>query len=319
MFRKLKNPILFQGRLTKKNYFEGWYYKNVSADGSYSVAVIPGISINSDNPHAFIQVFVTHKNEELKTVYIGFDVEQFVASDQPFSLKIGDNIFTENSIDLQIDHPDLKISGRLQFAGNTKIKTSVLSPSIMGYFGYFTFMECYHGVVSMHHALKGELKIDGKTVPFTKGWGYIEKDWGSSFPREYVWMQTNHFTTEGTAFMFSEAIIPFLGFHFNGLIVSLMVAGKEFRFATYNHAKVAKKEISHSRVYYEIAKGKLKLTVEALNDKTTSLASPKNGVMNQSIKEGLSGKVKLQLYEDNQLIYEDTGTHAGLEIMMQPT
>jgi hypothetical protein len=37
----------------------------------------------------------------------------------------------------------------------------------------------------------------------------------------------------------------------------------------------------------------------------------------QSIKEGLSGVIKLQLFENNNLLYEDTGTHAGLEIMMQ--
>lgn len=319
MFRKLKNPILFQGSLKKKSYFEGWYYKNVSVDENYSVAVIPGISINSENPHSFIQIFVTKQNTDLKTVYLSFDINRFITTENPFSLKIGKNTFTENTIDLHIDHPDLKLEGKLHFSGNTKIRTSVFSPSIMGYFGYFTFMECYHGVVSMHHSLTGNLTIDGKNVPFTGAWGYIEKDWGKSFPREYVWMQTNHFAVEGTAFMFSEAIIPFLGFHFNGLIVSLIVNGKEYRFATYNHAGVLKKEISPSRAYYEIKRGRQKLVVEATNNRTTSLASPKNGVMNQSIKEGLSGKVKLQLYENNQLIYEDTGIHAGLEIMMQPT
>jgi len=38
--------------------------------------------------------------------------------------------------------------------------------------------------------------------------------------------------------------------------------------------------------------------------------------MIQSIKEGLSGTITLQLFENDTCIYEDTGTHAGLEIMM---
>ena len=65
MFQKINNPIIFQGSLKKKNYFEGWYYKMVSADKNYSLALIPGISLNKDNSHVFIQVFLTYKNTEL--------------------------------------------------------------------------------------------------------------------------------------------------------------------------------------------------------------------------------------------------------------
>ena len=316
MFHKIKNPILFQGNLEKKNYFEGWYYKMVSTDGNCSVALIPGISLNKQHSHAFIQVFVTYANVDLKTIYVEFDKINFSINDSPFVLNIQENSFTENAVDISIENKDLNIQGKLKFSDNTKIETSLLSPSIMGFFSFFTFMECYHGVVSMSHKLEGNLMIDGKFVDFSGGKGYIEKDWGKSFPREYVWMQSNHFKNAGTSFMFSEAIIPFKAFYFNGLIVNLIVDGKEYRFATYNGSKVTIKEIKSNSVYYEIKKGKLKLAVNALNEKTISLSSPKNGAMIQSIKEGLSGIIKLRLYENDILIYEDTGTHAGLEIMM---
>lgn len=316
MLHKIKNPILFQGNLGKKNYFEGWYYKMVSADGTCSVALIPGISLNEQHSHSFIQVFVTYANVDLKTIYVEFDKDDFKVSDHPFALSIQKNTFAEHGVDISIENNDLNIQGKLKFSENTKIETSLFSPSIMGFFSFFTFMECYHGVVSMSHVLEGNLTIDGKFVDFNGGKGYIEKDWGKSFPREYVWMQSNHFRNTGTSFMFSEAIIPFKAFHFNGLIVSLIVDAQEYRFATYNGSKVTSKEIKINSVFYEIRKGKLKLIVNALNEKTISLSSPKNGAMIQSIKEGLSGIIKLQLYENENLIYEDTGTHAGLEIMM---
>ena len=316
MLHKIKNPILFQGNLRKKNYFEGWYYKMVSADGNCSVALIPGISLNKLHSHAFIQVFVTYAHVELKTIYVEFDKNDFVASDRPFALSIQRNTFTGQGVDISIENKDLNIQGKLQFLGNTPIETSLLSPSIMGFFSFFTFMECYHGVVSMSHVLEGQLTIDGKSVDFGGGKGYIEKDWGKSFPREYVWMQSNHFKNTGTSFMFSEAIIPFKAFHFNGLIVNLIINGQEYRFATYNGAKVTAKAIKSDSVIYEIKKGRLKLIVEAFNEKTISLPSPKNGAMIQSIKEGLSGTITLQLFENDTCIYEDTGTHAGLEIMM---
>jgi len=317
MYRKIKNPILFQGSLRNKNYFEGWYYKMVSPDGKCSVALIPGISLTKQYSHAFIQVFVTFADVDLKTIYLEFDKNNFYVNDSPFELYIQQNIFTEQGVDVCIENNDLNIQGKLTFSGNTKIETSMLSPSIMGFFSFFTFMECYHGVVSMSHQLEGNLNIDGKKVNFSGGKGYIEKDWGKSFPREYVWMQSNHFKNTGTSFMFSEAIIPFKAFKFNGLIVNLIIDKQEYRFATYNGSKVSSKEIKSNSVCYVIKKGNLKLIVEAVNEKTILLSSPKNGAMIQSIKEGLSGLIKLQLFENNKLIYKESGIHAGLEIMMQ--
>ena len=64
----------------------------------------------------------------------------------------------------------------------------------MGPFSFVPFMECYHGIISMDHSIIGELSIKGKKVDFTSGRGYIEKDWGHSFPIGYVWMQSNHFS-----------------------------------------------------------------------------------------------------------------------------
>lgn len=242
MFHKIKNPVLFQGNIHKKNYFEGWYYKLVSADGNCSVAFIPGISLNSEHAHAFVQVFVSyHNNGILKTIYAEYDKNVFVTNDAPFEVNIQNNSFSEHQLNVSIATDELHIEGKISFLNNTKIETSWLSPSIMGFFGYFTFMECYHGIVSMGHALQGKLMIDGKTIDFDGGKGYIEKDWGTSFPQQYVWMQSNHFANKQTSFMFSEAIIPFKVFKFNGLIINLVVDGKEYRFATYNGAKVRKK------------------------------------------------------------------------------
>lgn len=319
MFKKINNPINFQGNLNKKNYFEGWYYKCVSADGNHSIAFIPGISLTKEDSHSFIQMFVSFKGENLKSTYIRFAKKDFRAFENPFSVRINLNIFTEKEINVELKDETLQVYGVLNFEDMKKIETNWKSPSIMGFFSYFSFMECNHGVMSMNHTLKGKLTINGEIVNFDGGRGYIEKDWGTSFPREYVWMQSNHFERPDISFMFSEAIIPFKIFNFDGLIVNLVANNKEYRFATYNGAKVVAKKITKKKVYYEITRNNLKLVVEAMNDKTVDLPSPKNGAMNQSIKEGLSGKIKLKLYENNQLIVDDMGQNAGLEIMMSET
>ncbi|MFO7968511.1 MAG: tocopherol cyclase family protein [Candidatus Izemoplasmatales bacterium] len=319
MLKKIKNPILFQGKLSKTKYFEGWYYKMVTIDQNYTVAIIPGISLNKEDSHAFIQVFITKTNDnspKLKTAYIRFKKEEFIINNKPFHLQIENNHFTNNHLSLAIETKEMNISGKLYFEDHHSLEKSIFKPSIMGFFAYFPFMECYHGVVSMSHNIMGGLKVFDENIDFSNGKGYIEKDWGKSFPSKYVWMQSNHFKNNNTAFMFSYALIPFLGLKFKGLIVNLVIDDKEYRFATYNFAKVKEVKIKKNSVEYKITKRKLTLIVKAFSDKSKALASPKNGLMNQTIKEGLSGTINIELYKNDKLIYKDKGINAGLEIMM---
>jgi hypothetical protein len=52
---KHKNFIVYHGNNIKKNFFEGWYFKQVSSCKDTSISFIPGVSINKENSHAFIQ------------------------------------------------------------------------------------------------------------------------------------------------------------------------------------------------------------------------------------------------------------------------
>lgn len=316
---KISHPILFQGSLKKRDYFEGWYYKMVSKDTNTTVAMIPGVSLNQVDTHAFIQVFVTqrkNKDETLTKDYLRFDISDFHTRPELKSFSIGNQHFSNQGIDINLSTDSIHIKGKLKFRQMTPIKTHIYSPSIMGPFSYMPMMECYHGIVSMNHQLWGNLNINGKDVVFDEGKGYIEKDWGKSFPSEYIWMQSNHFKDEKASLMLSYAKIPFLGMTFNGLIANLVIDEVEYRFATYNGARVKTLDISDSSVHMMIKKRSYSLEIEATSQKTVHLPSPKNGVMNQAIKEGLSGIIKVSLYHKTKEIYQDEGRFAGLEIMM---
>lgn len=318
-FKKLVHPEFFQGNHKKNYYFEGWYYKFVSHDELTTVALIPGVSINKDDSHAFIQVFLSKNmgnDVSLKTVYFRFDINDFKYDHKQFSVSIGQNTFTKKRISLHLSNGEISIEGSLKIENLTPIKASVLVPNIMGFFGYFNFMECYHGIVSMSHNLVGSLKINHNLILFEGGKGYIEKDWGKSFPRSYVWLQSNHFRESSTSFMFSYADIPFLGLYFKGLIANLIYRDKEYRFATYNGAKIKRELIGKGTVEYTVKRGRYLLKIKAQSDHQINLASPRNGKMVEQIKEGLSGKIHIALYKGKNLIFEDEGSHAGIEIMM---
>jgi hypothetical protein len=314
-FKKIKHPEFFQGNRKKNHYFEGWYYKLVSHDLKTSIAFIPGISINKKDPHAFIQIFISTKHQ-LITHYIRYKSDTFTYSHDQFMVQIEKQLFTKNEIDIDINDKTIKLQGKIKLDNHTPLKSTLYAPNIMGPFAYIPFMECNHGVISMQSYLSGTLKINGEIIDFNQGKAYLEKDWGKSFPKNYIWLQSNHFKDVNTSIMFSYATIPFMGLSFKGLIVNLVYEKKEYRFSTYGLTKILKKDISDKAINFILKNGQYKLDIKAKKDREIELKSPSFGIMSQTIKEGLSGTIDIKLYKKGLLIYEDTGYQAGIEIMM---
>ncbi|MGD9909829.1 MAG: tocopherol cyclase family protein [Candidatus Izemoplasmatales bacterium] len=319
-FKKIKQPEIYQGRNKQNHFFEGWYYKTVSPQNSISFALIPGISKNKKNSHAFIQVILYQDNQQsvpLKSDYFVFDTNEFSFQDNPFEIKIGENVFSKTRLHIHLKSDLLQIRGDLLIENLTFIQTSLWTPNIMGPFGYLNFMECYHGVISMNHEVSGELEVDGKLLSLSKAKGYIEKDWGKSFPKEYIWVQSNSFLDESTSLMFSYATIPFGFLSFKGLIANLLYQTKEYRFATYNRSKIKIIRLEDNVVKMVLKKGKYRLEIDAKTESTLPLKSPLEGLMVNSIKEGLFGYLKISLYASKKLVMVDESHHAGIEIMMK--
>jgi len=149
---------------------------------------------------------------------------------------------------------------------------------------------------------------------FSGGKGYIEKDWGRSFPRAYVWMQTNHFgSTDRASLMASVAHIPWLRSHFIGFISGLWLEGRLYRFATYTGARM-RLEIGTSTVSLILKNRREELRLLATQAAGTALVSPLLGEMTGKINESLQATVQTELLLDGHRVFEDTGRNAGLEV-----
>ena len=186
----------------------------------------------------------------------------------------------------------------------------------MGPFAYIPKMQCYHGVISMKHELTGTITMNGKPIDFSMGRGYIEKDWGNSFPKEYIWLHSNHFSNTKTSLFFSIAHIPFYITEFEGFICNLVVDDKEYRFATYNQSSCTIEEISTAFVSIRLENKHARLDLKAKVSGQGQLIAPVEGTMEKTIKEGISGIINLRL-EDKKTskVYQDTGHNAGVEIV----
>ncbi|WP_051258517.1 tocopherol cyclase family protein [Atopococcus tabaci] len=198
--------------MDKKHYFEGWYYKQVTADEQTAISFIPAVSLIDGDKHSFIQYIFVQTTEtgekSAHTGYVRYPIDQFHYQQEPFVMQIGESVFSEQLVSVQLHDEKMTISGKLGLGDFHPIQTSLLQPSIMGFVGYIPRMECYHGVISMTHTLQGSLSIDGQEVDFTGGKGYLEKDWGTSFPQKYIWLQSNHFENPTASFFFSVVDVP---------------------------------------------------------------------------------------------------------------
>ncbi len=317
----IENPILFQGRNKHKAYFEGWYFKQVSEDLKTIISIIPGISLDKKDPHCFIQLIANRshdgtENSPLMTEYFRFPLESFKYEDQPFSIQIGENIFSEDGLFVSLESKKTKIKGKIDFAPFTGIKTTLFIPNIMGIFAYIPKMECNHGIVSMTHWLKGALELNGETISFNQGKGYIEKDWGTSFPKSYLWLHSNNFQGSDASFMCSVANIPFLGGSFKGFICNLSLDDKEYRFATYNGSRLELIDFSSSHTKLILRRKNLVLKIEASMELGGLLKAPHLGSMAHQIKEGIFGKVEITLENSHgDIIFKGVSSQCGIELM----
>ncbi|NLY09299.1 MAG: hypothetical protein GXZ11_05310 [Tissierellia bacterium] len=244
-----EKQLSFQNQ-SRKNYFEGWYFKHVSEDESVILSIIPSMMRSDKIEKAMIQIILAENvagDWQIQTEELQFPISDFRDAVEPFELKIGNNIFSKGGISLHINSSNMKIDGDISFEPFTMLPTTKMSPTIMGPFSYLPFMECIHGIVSLHHYLKGALQINERTISFNRGIGYIEKDWGQSFPKYYIWMQSNHFTKRPSCLFFSWADIPLGPYQFPGFICHLWINGQHHRFATYNRSICTIEEMSEDR------------------------------------------------------------------------
>jgi hypothetical protein len=313
--RAVWQPALYHGQGKRRDFFEGWYFKFVDATEQHVQAIIPGVFLGKDRStsHAFVQVLDGLSGH---STYHRYPLDQFAASDREFDLRVGPNHFRVDHISIDIADSDRTLRGALTFDGITPWPVSLTSPGIMGPYAFAPFMECYHGVLGFDHAVCGSLHMNGETVNFDGGRGYIEKDWGQAFPQAWIWGQTNHFEQQGTSITISVATIPWLGKSFRGFIIGLWHGRQLYRFTKYNGSKITSLRLTDTHVILRVVNQTHRLAIDAARSEGGLLHAPYRSEMLQRVTESLTAAIAVKLIDlkDEQVLFEGTGRHAGLEI-----
>lgn len=289
-----------------KPYFEGWYFKCQTKDRK-TIALIPAIHKDgSGQGSASIQVI-----SEVGTWWLEYSEAEFHVVRQPLRVSLGPNTLGEGGISLQVDRSGLSLHGELRHGPLTPLQSDIMGP-----FRFISELECTHDVVSMGHRLDGTLTLNGETLDFSGGLGYIETDRGRSFPDQYLWTQCGWTEPQTTGLMLAVATIPILKhIRFTGTICSIQYNKREYRLATYKGARIR----AWSEHGVEIVQGKDRLAVEVLEKQGQPLRAPVEGAMGRIIHESLCSKVRYRFWEKGDLLFDHTDDGASFEYAEKTT
>lgn len=288
----------FHGLTAKGPYFEGWYFKHQAGD--HTLALIPGVQYDkAGHRTAFIQVLT-----EGGSYRIFYPMSAFKVCPHCLSVNIGGNRFTHNGLSVDLQTRGLRLKGKIRYGPLTPPKSDVMGP-----FSHMPRMQCRHGVISLGHALEGEIEQNGKTVSFDNGIGYIEKDWGSSFPERYAWAQCNDFSGQKSAVMLSVADVPFLGRQFIGCIAVVLHGGREYRLATYRGVQIERCD-SKGVV---LRQGRYRLRADFQPPAGHPLLAPRQGVMDRIIRETSDCRAAFSFFERDDAVFRLKSNHTCFE------
>lgn len=291
--------------LKKNNYFEGWYLRIIDESKVINKAFIFAITKDIEDPHAFIQVYdgITLTNK-----YYRFDMDDFKYENDTVYIK--ENTLSMRKMFLNID--DFQINISLSKTGI--IDNKYKNKSAMSYMSKFP-LECFQEVNILDGYFKGEIKENRETISIS-GKTYMEKTFGNKFPQSWIWMQTNHFDIEA-ALTFAYGKIPFLNFKVKGFFAILNFNGLEYRFASYNLARLKINKISDDEVEVTLKRGFHKLILIAKMINPVKLVGPlENGKMKLDVYESINSIVTVTLYRKSRIIFESTGRNVGFELVI---
>lgn len=314
-FRTLWRPQAYHGGGRKRNYFEGWFFKIVDPTRTRGFAIIPGIIMGQDalDSHAFIQVL---DSAATRSHYFRFPLTAFQASRKTLDIRIAENRWQADCMELNLHNETLRIQGQLAFSALQPWPITLTSPGAMGWYAFVPFMQCFHGVISFDHRIDGSLMVDHETIHLAGGRGYIEKDWGTSFPSAYIWLQSNHFEQPGVSLMLSIARIPWLTGDFRGFIIGLLLDGHLYRFTTYTAARLNYVHLTPNQVEVQVTDRNFRLKIEAAKAAGSLLHAPYEQQMVLRVAETLSSEVRVSLYHrpTDSLIFAGYGQPAAMDV-----
>lgn len=292
----------------KTPFFEGYYYKVTTDD--FALAIIVGFTLQENKQIAFVQCYNSKTNQK---DYLEYDYDQFYFDVLSNTVYLKDHYFGKDEVYFFDERVDYVIHFFID--ERVELDTNFYTPTIMGPFHYIPFLQCNHAIITLQGSVEGEIIYKDACHDFS-GIGYSEKDWGTSFPREYVWIQSNHsLEGYGNSLFLACGHIPMKLFDFMGVIGLIKAKDKTYKIGSYFGAKVIERSIVDQSSILIIKQGKYLFSFKLRLGTTCEFLGPNQGVMNTKINESLDSNCTVKIYKYGKLKQDISFLKCGMEIV----
>lgn len=100
----------------------------------------------------------------------------------------------------------------------------------------------------------------------------------------------------------------------NGIIATLIIGDKEFKFTTYNNAKLVEYKVDENSINITLKKNDYFLNIKSQYNEGLKLSAPVKGKMERDVFESISSTILVTLKKNSTLIFSDTSKNCGVEI-----
>jgi tocopherol cyclase len=304
MLEKYK-PNSIRGTFERNKFFEGWFQKVYSKAHKASFILIYGYAThNSDDAFGFLQILIPNQTPEI--VYfpkneVSCDIEQHI-------FRMGKNLLTTELIRIETNGLSIK----LNLKNTDPFRTFKNS---MGYTYFIPNLPCYHSVLNSAQSVSGEIKHQGKCYTLDHEMGYLEKNWGTTFPESYFWVHAIDPNNPAISLLFSRAKIVWLGKTYIKHVGYLRFDGQQIELRALKNVTVSNSNMSPENRIVQIRSASAQLDLALEFGREVLFKGPKDGALSRMIAHQTDARIKVSLTYENrsqqfQLVgnFEDIGS-----------
>lgn len=282
-------PSGLRGTVNRHNFFEGWFQKVYSIEHRASVVIIYGYATkNPPERFGFIQILVPG---EYPISYY-FPKEEVTMDPTNHIVRMGKNLLSikELLISTELIQINLKMSVTYPIRG---LKNS------MGYSYYLPNLPCYHAVLNPAHFVSGTIQINGRSTVLTNERGYLEKNWGISFPQDYLWLHALDPTDSGVSVLFSHASIEWMGKSFDKHLGHIRFRGTEIDLRELRHVDIRCVKKSPSEYRISLISKTITLVIEVESVRQVVFKGPNSGKLSRDILHHADSNIFITLTSES--------------------
>lgn len=301
----IHKPSSLQGNFDRNKYFEGWFHKIYSSKYKASFIVIYGYATgNSTNKFGFIQVHIP--NQQVLIMY--FDKNEIFCDPNQHVIRMGAHVLTTHKIDINTN----EIGIQLDLTNNQPIRTFKNS---MGYNYVIPNLPCYHAILNKSHTISGEIRAGDTSFVMGKDMGYLEKNWGTSFPDNYIWLHAVDPTNTEVNLLFSQAEIKWMGGTFLRHLGYLNFENECIDFRQFKNSEVSSTFVGSEKQLIRFSSKLIELEISIVLGGQVLFKGPEDGALRRDIVHYTDAFMEVKLKRNAETtVFRLVGNYENVQI-----